>query len=72
MARAAVALLPRPDVVFNLNASPDLIRTRETELTRDEIETELAAWARIPGPVVTIDASQTPSAMVSAASPHLT
>jgi thymidylate kinase len=71
LARLAVAVLPRPDVVFNLAASSETVRARKAELTLDEIERELRGWAQIPGPVVTIDASQSPEAMVCVAAGHL-
>jgi len=71
LARSAVALLPRPDVVFNLATSSETVRARKAELTLDEIERELRGWAQIPGRVVTIDASRSPEAMVSEAADHL-
>jgi thymidylate kinase len=71
LAQLAVALLPRPDVVFNLATSSETVRARKAELTLDEIERELSGWAQIPGPVVTIDASKSPEAMVSEAAVHL-
>lgn len=48
LARLAVRLLPEPDLVANLVAPPDVIRTRKQELTFEEIESELRTWSQLP------------------------
>jgi thymidylate kinase len=60
LAYLAVALMPRPDVVFNLAAPADVIRERKAELSVETIRSELAQWGRLPGNVVTLDARKTP------------
>jgi hypothetical protein len=48
LARAAVRLLPRPDVVINLTAPSAIIVQRKQELTADAVEQELWRWERLP------------------------
>ena len=61
LARLAIRALPRPDLVANLHAPPDVIRARKQELTVEEIEAELAAWASVPEPRLrTFDAAALP------------
>lgn len=58
LAKLAIALLPTPDLVVNLNAPVDVIQARKSELARNEIERELVAWQHLPAePMVTIDTS---------------
>lgn len=47
-ARVALKLVPRPDLVANLVCPPEVVRARKQELSVEEIETELRAWARLP------------------------
>ena len=60
LARLAIRLLPRPDLVANLTAPPEVIHERKQELTLDEISAELETWATIPArrltPIDTTDA----------------
>ena len=67
--RRLVALLPRPDMVVLLSASPDKIHSQKPELTVREIARQLAAWRSIatqhPGRFALVDASQPPEAVAS-------
>ena len=61
LAVAALRVMPRPDLVVNLSASPELIRSRKQELTLRDIARELDAWSRLPEPrTVTFAASEPP------------
>jgi hypothetical protein len=60
LARVAIALLPRPDLVANLAAPPEIIHNRKPELSIAEIQGELVAWKGLPGKVVTFDAASSP------------
>jgi thymidylate kinase len=60
LARLAVALMPRPDLVVNLAALPEVIHDRKPELSIAEIQNELVAWEGLPGKVVTFDATSSP------------
>jgi hypothetical protein len=48
VARLVVASLPAPDLVANLTAPSAVIHARKQELTEDQIQAELRAWAAIP------------------------
>ena len=62
LARACVWLIPRPDLVVNLQAPPGVVRTRKKELTADEIMRELDLWATVdPDRRFDLDATATPS-----------
>ncbi len=51
-------LLPRPDVVANLTAAPDLIAQRKQELTVAQLAAELRLWKMLPvRNLVSVDAS---------------
>lgn len=64
LADLAIRALPRPLLVANLRASPELIRHRKRELTTGEIEAELAAWAALPeSRLKTFDADEAPQAI---------
>jgi thymidylate kinase len=61
LAVAVIRLLPRPHLVVNLTAAPEVIRSRKQELSLQQITVELAAWSRLPEPrTVTIAASEPP------------
>lgn len=61
LARAVLQLLPQPDLVVNLAAPPQLIRTRKGELSMSQIEHELAAWSLLPlKSLRTLDATRPP------------
>ena len=61
LARTIVRLLPRPHVIVNLAAPPDVIRARKQELTLPQIEHELMAWSLLPLPnVQTVDGTRSP------------
>jgi thymidylate kinase len=63
-ANLALRALPRPHLVANLRASPELIRERKRELALGEIEAELAAWAGISDTRFrTFDAADPPPAI---------
>ena len=61
LARAALRVLPRPHLIVNLTAPPEIIRERKQELTLSQIEQELRAWSslRVPN-VKTLDATRPP------------
>jgi len=61
LARAVLRLLPRPHLIVNLAAPPDVIRQRKQELTLSQIQQELGAWSslRLPN-VQTLDATRLP------------
>jgi len=48
LARLVLRLLPQPDLVANLTAPVDVIRSRKQELTSSEISAELAEWSDLP------------------------
>ena len=61
LAVAVLRLLPRPHLVVNLSASPELIRSRKQELTLHDIARELEAWSQLPEPrTMTFEASEPP------------
>jgi hypothetical protein len=60
-ANLAVRALPRPHVIANLRAPPELVRERKRELPLGQIEGELAAWAGLPDArLETFDAHEPP------------
>ena len=62
LARAVLRLLPRPHLIVNLAAPPDVIRERKQELSLSQIEQELRAWSSLRvANVRTFDATQLPS-----------
>jgi len=62
LARVVLRLLPRPDLIVNLTAPPDVIRERKQELTLAQIEHELFAWSSLRmANVQTLDATRQPS-----------
>jgi thymidylate kinase len=66
LAAAAIGLLPRPDLVANLSASPQVVRSRKPELTPAEIAAELAAWSQLPHcRLKTFDATQAPATIAA-------
>jgi len=61
LALAALRVLPRPNLVVNLSATPEVIRSRKQELTLHDIARELEEWSRLPEPrTVTFAASEPP------------
>ena len=48
LARTALAVLPRPSLVVNLTAPPELVRYRKGELTEERIRLETDQWAQLP------------------------
>lgn len=48
LARLALRLVPRPDLVANLAAPAEVVYGRKQELTLSEIRRELQAWASLP------------------------
>lgn len=71
LAEAVIRLLPTPDIVVNLAAPAETIRSRKTELEYDEIISELAAWQLIPAPLLTLDATWEPERLVVATAEQL-
>lgn len=66
MARLAIRLLPQPDLLVNLVAPPEVIRSRKAELSLEEIRAELRRWEEIPTPrLTTIEALSSPDEMAS-------
>lgn len=64
-------MIPKPDLVFVLDAPPAEIRRRKQELPIEEIERQIGAYRKLAADAPTrffrIDASQPPEAMVDAA-----
>ena len=66
LARMALRLLPRPDLVVNLSAPVSVIRSRKGELSRAEIDRELREWKSLPlKGILTIDATRSPEEMAT-------
>lgn len=64
LAAAAVATLPRPHLLANLVATPQIIHARKRELSLDEISAELLAWQRAaPRRRCDFDATLAPDAL---------
>jgi thymidylate kinase len=67
-ARLLGRLIPRPDVIFILDAPPETILERKRELSLDEINRQLREWkatARARREVMTLDARQDASALAA-------
>jgi hypothetical protein len=60
LAFLVVRLFPRPDLVANLSAPPEVIRRRKQELSAQQIEAELGAWSVLPAQLRTYDAGGAP------------
>ena len=61
LARAVLRVLPRPHLIVNLVAPPDVIRERKQELTLSQIEQELLAWSSLGvANIQTLDATRLP------------
>jgi thymidylate kinase len=61
LARAVLRLLPRPHLIVNLAAPPQVIRERKYELTVAQIEQELLAWSSLGvANLRTLDATRPP------------
>jgi len=64
LARIVLRLMPKPDLVVNLSARPEVIHGRKQELSVDAITTELAAWRRLDtARLVECDASVSPGVL---------
>lgn len=58
LADRVTRLLPKPDIVANLTAAPDLIALRKQELTPAQLVEELRLWKALPVQnLVSVDAS---------------
>jgi len=67
LARAVLRVLPRPHLIVNLSAPPNLIRARKQELTLCQIEQELIAWSSLGMPnLQTFDAARPPHDIANA------
>lgn len=64
LATLMLRLLPRPDLVCALTASPQVIHTRKPELSIGEITRQLAEIARLPS-VVTLEATDDPGVVAA-------
>jgi thymidylate kinase len=61
LAAVMMRVLPRPDLIVNLSAPPEVIRARKQELTVPQIEAELNRWASLPTRRIwTLDAAAAP------------
>lgn len=60
IARLALFLAPRPDLVVLLEAPSEIINDRKSELTRDEIEYEAEAWRKSVPNTLRLDATLSP------------
>lgn len=67
LARLALAVLPKPDFVFNLVAPPEVVVQRKAELTLSEVEAELSAWRSVPGRLVELDTQEPAAALANRA-----
>lgn len=66
LARALLRALPQPDLVVNLTAPPEVIRTRKQELTPEQIVRELREWAHLPvRRLRSFDTTDVPSAIAA-------
>lgn len=66
MAAIATRLVPRPDLIVNLAAPPEVIRERKAELTIAEIEDELSGWSGVGRDrATTFDAVDSPKEIAS-------
>lgn len=67
LARAAISAVPRPDLVASLTAPPDIVRVRKPELSHEEIQQELDAWADLPrAPLLSFSTEMDPSSVAAA------
>lgn len=67
-ARFAMRVIPSPDLVINLTASPELIASRKLELSLEEIVAELELWRRLPvESMTTLDATLNPEDLAARA-----
>jgi thymidylate kinase len=58
LAEWVTRMLPRPDLVANLTAAPDVIILRKQELTVTQLAAELQLWKALPVPkLVSVDTS---------------
>jgi thymidylate kinase len=48
LSRAAVRLVPKPDLVVLLDAPPDVVMARKGDLSVGDIQRETIAWATLP------------------------
>ena len=66
LARAILHVLPRPHLIVNLTAPPNIIRERKQELTLAQIEQELLAWSSLGvADMQTLDATRPPCEIAS-------
>lgn len=68
VARWAMMLAPRPDLVVVLHAPPAVIVGRKAELSEHEVVTELRRWSSLPpvAPILELDATPAPADLVKA------
>lgn len=64
LARTAIALMPKPDLIVNLAAPAEIVHNRKPELSVPDIRREMEAWSRLSGNVVTLDATAAPDRIV--------
>lgn len=67
LADAAVRAMPRPDLVVNLAAPPEVIGRRKQELTAGQVREELREWAELPAlRLRTLSSLEAPEQLASA------
>lgn len=66
LARLAISLLPRPDLVVNLAAPAEVILGRKQELSAAEVNQEIEAWRHLGiRNLVTVNADRPPESIVA-------
>ena len=65
LARWAVRLLPKPDLLIRLRGSPSVVAMRKADLTEDAVFQEDRAWDTLPLPTWELDAGQEAAALAN-------
>lgn len=72
LARLAIAALPTPDLVVNVAAPAETIRSRKDELDLPTIRSELQMWSQLPAPnTITVSNTEKPCDVVTRLVDHL-
>ncbi len=64
VARMALRLIPKPDLVVVLDAPTAVIRSRKPELSSEAIDVERLAWTKVAARSVVLDSVDSPDALV--------
>lgn len=64
IARAALRLAPRPDLVVLLEAPGEVVHSRKPELTAPQVESEVLRWRRAVPTALRLDATRPPGELV--------